>query len=47
MKGNIDGFKKQISVLEEKNKLYACTVAKHEQSIAVLRGNLLVFILSG
>lgn len=38
LQGNLEGFKKQITILEEKNKSYACTVAKHEQSIAVLRG---------
>lgn len=38
LQGNLDSYKKQLSTLEEKNKIYACTVAKHEQSIAILRG---------
>lgn len=38
LQGNLDSFKKQVAALEQKNKVYACTVAKHEQSIAVLRG---------
>jgi hypothetical protein len=36
--GNLDSYKKQLSSLEEKNKNYACTIAKHEQSIAILKG---------
>ena len=38
----MDSCKKQLNALEDKNKIYACTIAKHEQSIAVLRG---IFIL--
>ena len=33
----MESCKKQLKALEEKNKIYACTVAKHEQSIALLR----------
>jgi hypothetical protein len=33
----LDSCKKQLKSLAEKNKMYAITVAKHEQSIAVLR----------
>ena len=37
LQGNLQSFKNQVDSLEQKNTLYACTVAKHEQSIAVLR----------
>ncbi|XP_032788122.2 nucleoprotein TPR isoform X2 [Daphnia magna] len=37
LQGNFDSCKKQLNALEDKNKIYACTVAKHEQSIAILR----------
>ncbi|KAI9556759.1 Nucleoprotein TPR [Daphnia sinensis] len=37
LQGNLDSCKKQLNALEDKNKIYACTVAKHEQSIAILR----------
>ena len=44
LQGNLDSCKKQLNALEEKNKMYTCTVAKHEQSIAVLRGKFYSFI---
>ncbi|XP_046654064.1 nucleoprotein TPR-like isoform X3 [Daphnia pulicaria] len=37
LQGNLESCKKQLNALEDKNKIYACTIAKHEQSIAVLR----------
>lgn len=35
----MDSLKKYLADAEDKNKNYTCTIAKHEQSISILRGN--------
>lgn len=40
LQGHLKSLKNQLDLLEQKNRIYADTVAKHEQSIAVLRGTI-------
>lgn len=40
LENDVSDFKKQISALEERNKVYDTTISKHEQTIAYLREEL-------
>lgn len=40
LENDVSGFKKQISALEERNKIYDTTITKQEQTIAYLREEL-------
>ena len=46
LQANVDLLKSQLLSLEEKNKLLVCSQAKHEHSIAVLKGEHRMIFLS-
>ncbi|XP_046561474.1 LOW QUALITY PROTEIN: nucleoprotein TPR-like [Haliotis rubra] len=41
LQGNIDGYRKEIAALRDKNQQYCASVVKHEQTITLLREDLM------
>ncbi|XP_067679171.1 nucleoprotein TPR-like isoform X3 [Haliotis asinina] len=41
LQGNIDGYRKEIAALRDKNQQYCASIVKHEQTITLLREDLM------